>query len=363
MGLMGKNSAFGGTPAMVVAGIGAGLVARDLLRRRFEADLTGQVALVTGSSRGLGFLLARELAREGCRVVICARDADELERARVQLEAEGAEVLAVPCDITKAAQVQHLVRAVVGRFGLIDILINNAGIIQVGPLESMTPQDFEEALATMFWGVVYPTLTVLPEMRARNRGRIATVTSIGGRVSVPHLLPYSCAKFAAVAFSEGLRAELARQGITVTTIVPGLMRTGSHEHAVFKGRHAAEATWFSLAASLPGLSMDAERAARQIVRAIKRGDAAVTLSLPAVMLERFHGLFPGMTAGILGLVDRFLPVDANPRRRSGIELRAEINSPVVETMTSWGRSAAQRFNQESRSGFAAVEPGTRNEPA
>ncbi len=263
----------------------------------------------------------------------------------------------MPCDITDRAQVQDLNRRVVARFGPVDILVNNAGVIQVGPLQSMTPQDFEESMAIMYWGVVHPTLTVLPEMRARRYGRIANVTSIGGRVSVPHLLPYSSAKFAAVGFSEGLRAELAGEGITVTTIVPGLMRTGSHEQALFKGRHGAEATWFSLAASLPGLSMDAERAAHQIVRAIKRGDTAVTLSLPAFTLERFHGLFPGTTANLLGLVNRFLPAGSSQQRRRGIELRDEIRSPVLDTVTAWGRSAARRFN-ERPGGPSAPQPAT-----
>jgi short-subunit dehydrogenase len=200
-------------------------------------------------------------------------------------------------------------------------------------------------MAVMYWGVVYPTLAVLPEMRARQYGRIANITSIGGRISVPHLLPYSSAKFAAVGFSEGLRTEVAGAGITVTTIVPGLMRTGSATNAVFKGRHTAEATLFTLMASLPGFSMDAERAAKQIVRAIKRGDASVTLSLTALAAERFHRLFPGITARLLSLAGRMLPSGANPERRRGREVHEEIRSPVFAALTTWGRSAARRFNE------------------
>jgi NAD(P)-dependent dehydrogenase (short-subunit alcohol dehydrogenase family) len=337
----------GGSRSVAVAGAGLGLAGRELVRRQREADLTGQVALITGSSRGLGFLLARELVREGCRVVICARNAEQLERARRELDGGGADVLAVPCDITDREQVQDLVRRVVARFGPVDILVNNAGVIQVGPLQAMTLADFEEAMATMYWGVVYPTLTVLPEMRARHQGRIANITSIGGRISVPHLLPYNAAKFAAVGFSEGLRAELAGEGIAVTTIVPGLMRTGSAENAYFKGQHTAEATLFTLMASLPGFSMDAERAASQIVRAIKRGDASVTLSLTALAAERFHGLFPGVTAQLLGLANRLLPKGANQERRRGIEVREEIRMPAFDALTAWGRSAARRFNEVS----------------
>src|SRR5437763_6066124 len=108
-----------------------------------------------------------------------------------------------------------MVDEVAKRFGRIDVLVNNAGIIQVGPVENMTITDFENAMAVMFWGPVYATLATLPYMRQHGDGRIVNITSIGGKVSVPHLVPYSCAKFAAVALSEGLRAELASTGIRV----------------------------------------------------------------------------------------------------------------------------------------------------
>jgi short-subunit dehydrogenase len=323
--------------------LGSGMLAREIWRRSRQADLHGQVALVTGGSRGLGYLLARDLLRQGCRVAICGRNADSLERARQELSELGY-VLAVACDVGDRAQVRDLVRHVMARLGPIDLLINNAGIIQVGPQQSMTIEDFEGAQRVIFFGTVNPTLAVLPEMRARGTGRIANITSIGGRVSVPHLLPYSCAKFAAVAFSEGLRSELTGSGVTVTTVVPGLMRTGSHENAIFKGRHAAEMTWFSLAASLPGISMDAERAARQIIRGIRRGDASVTLTLPALMLERAHGLMPGTMANLLGVVNGMLPRGANPEAKPGPAIRNEIHLPLYEQLTGFGRAAAERFN-------------------
>ena len=103
-----------------------------------------------------------------------------------------------------------------------------AGVIQVGPLSSMTRAHFEEAVNIMLWGPVNVALAVLPGMRRRSRGRLAVVSSIGGIIAVPHLLPYSTAKFGALGFSSGLRSELAGTGISVTSIVPGLMRTGSH---------------------------------------------------------------------------------------------------------------------------------------
>lgn len=358
-------------------GIGLGLAAREALLRRREADLRGQVVLITGSSRGLGFLLAKEFAREGCRLAICARDGEELERAKADLErrgavrfadspeesvptrdpdavgralqtAQGGEALAVECDVSDRQQVERLVQEVTRRLGRVDVLVNNAGIIQVGPVQTMTIQDFEDAVGAMLWGVLHPTLAVLPQMLERKSGRIVNITSVGGKVSVPHLLPYNCAKFAAMGLSEGLRAELANHNITVTTIVPGLMRTGSFLNALFKGDQKAEFTWFSLGSSLPFISMDAERAARQIVSATKRGESEIILSIPANVLARFHGLFPGVVADLLAIADRILLPKADGAGTAaarGVEVHEQLRSPLFNVLIRFGLSAARRFHE------------------
>jgi NAD(P)-dependent dehydrogenase (short-subunit alcohol dehydrogenase family) len=277
------------------------------LRARASRTLRGRVAIVTGGSRGLGFLLAGELGRQGCRVVICARDGNELERARASLAAGGVEALAVACDVSDPAAVDRLVATTLERFGQIDLLINNAGTIHVAPLEALGLADFHDAMSGAFWGTVHTSLAVLPHMRARGSGRIVNVTSIGGKVAVPHLMPYACAKFAAVGFSDGLRAEVARDGIKVTTVIPGLMRTGSSKFALFKGRVRAEHAWFGAAAHTPGLAMSARRAARRIVAAAKRGDAQLVLGAPAKALRLANDLLPGLTARSLSLANRLLP--------------------------------------------------------
>jgi NAD(P)-dependent dehydrogenase (short-subunit alcohol dehydrogenase family) len=340
---------------------GALLAAREIRRRAQPVDLTGQTALVTGGSRGLGLLIARELARAGCNLAICARDADELARARDDLIRFGPAVETVVCDVGDPLQTRRMIERVTARFGQVDLLVNNAGVIQVGPLENQSLDDFRMAMDVMYWGVVYPTLAVLPQMRARGGGRIVNVTSIGGKVAVPHLLPYSSAKFAAVGFSEGLAAEVAKDGITVTTIVPGLMRTGSHLHALTKGQHEAEYGWFSLGASLPLVSMDAERAAEQVVGAIRRGDSVRCLGVTAAVASRFHGLFPGTTVEILGLVNRLLPGPARQRTEPvpGHEARTRLDSRLIEAATTLGRKAAERFN-ETRSTAPEREMGAPN---
>jgi NAD(P)-dependent dehydrogenase (short-subunit alcohol dehydrogenase family) len=339
-----------GRIGMVAAGtaLALGVAAREARARDREIDLFGSVALVTGGSRGLGLALSRELARQGCRLAICARDQTELQVARDDLARSGAEVLAVPCDVADAAQVAAMVEAVTRHYGRIDILVNNAGIMVVAPVETLSRADFERVMAINFWGVLNPTLEVLPGMRARGSGRIVNITSIGGKIAVPHLLPYTCAKFAAVGLSEGLRAELADTGISVTTVVPGLMRTGSHLHAEFGGEQQAEYRWFALNASAPyPIAIGADRAARLIVRAAKRGQAECTYPVSAVFAARLSGLLPSTTTNALTLVDRFLP---QPPRQAvgtspGATIEAGLDSKLLRAATILGRAAAEEYKQ------------------
>jgi short-subunit dehydrogenase len=184
---------------------------------------------------------------------------------------------------------------------------------------------------------------VLPQMRARRSGRIVSITSIGGKVAVPHLLPYDCAKFAVVGFSEGLRAETLSRGIRVTTVVPGLMRTGSPENALFKGRASAEYAWFSLGDALPLSSMSARRAARRIVTATRQGEAEVTLSIQAKLLRIAHDVAPGMTSNLLGWVNAALPSpDGDGQLHRGMELRSRASPSVLTALMS---KAARALNQ------------------
>jgi NAD(P)-dependent dehydrogenase (short-subunit alcohol dehydrogenase family) len=192
------------------AALAGGVTGRELVARWREADLTGQVALVTGGSRGLGLAIARELAANGCRLALCARTETKLNTAAAELREARTEVFTVVCDVADEASVNRMTAAVLAHYGQIDVLFTNAGIVEIGPLADLELSDFQEAMDVMFWGTLYPILAVVPGMRARGAGRIATITSIGGRLAVPHLLPYTAAKFAAVGLSEGLAAELAR---------------------------------------------------------------------------------------------------------------------------------------------------------
>ena len=326
---------------------GTAYLAFERLRRPSWIDPRGKIVLITGGSRGLGLAMAREFGASGAIIAICARDQQELDRATADLSARGVQAHTFVCDITHREEVQTLVAQVTERLGPIDIMVNNAGIIRVGPVIEMDIEDFEQAMDVMFWGPLYVTKAVLPAMLQRRQGSIVNITSIGGKVSVPHLLPYSCAKFALVALSEGLRAELSRCGIRVTTIAPGLMRTGSHLKAEFKGSHADEYAWFAAGATTPLVSIGVERAARSIVRATLRGDSEKILSVPADLLARVHGLLPGLTSELLGFINRLLPGAGGTSggTRVGEEIESGFNSRMWKIVTKLGQKAAETMNE------------------
>ena len=308
------------------------------------------LALVAGASRGLGLLIARELGRRGHRVVISARDAETLDRAAEQLRREGSTVTTYVCDVRDAEQVETMIDAVETTDGMIETLVVVAGVIQVGPLESLSRAHFTEAIDIMLWGPVNAGLPMAARMRERGRGRIGVITSIGGLVAVPHLLPYSTAKFGAVGFARGLRAELAGTGVKVTTVAPGLMRTGSHLRAEFVGDQGAEFAWFAPGASLPGVSMSADRAAARIVDGVLAGRAMVVLTPLAQIGMRVNALFPGLTAVALEVMSRLLPRSPGGPTETlqGYAARDRLPATrrrVLDGITVLGRRAASRNNE------------------
>jgi NAD(P)-dependent dehydrogenase (short-subunit alcohol dehydrogenase family) len=337
----------GGRKAVLLAGaacLGAGLLAAArAVRRRPRLDLRDRVVLVTGGSRGLGLLIAREMAMQGARLAIVARDTEELDLARRELAAVGGlRVLALPCDIRSQEEAEWAVAATVERFGRLDVLVNNAGVIQVGPMEHMSLKDFEDAMRVHFWGPLYLIGAALPHLKKDGEGRIVNISSIGGKVAIPHMLPYSASKFALCGLSNGLRVELAKEGVYVTTVCPGLMRTGSHVNAMLKGKRKQEFSWFALADSTPLTSISARRAAHRIVQACRYGEPHLIITPQARLVAAAATLAPGLTARALEMVDRLLP---SPSSTDGDEAR-----PAWQYPSSWAPSLLTRLSDE-----AAVE--------
>jgi NAD(P)-dependent dehydrogenase (short-subunit alcohol dehydrogenase family) len=339
------SSRIAGTALTVGVGLSLGLTAaaglglafwKQKIARRYQ--LRGKNVVITGGSRGLGLALAREFLRRGAKVVLLARDPAELQRAEQHLFS--ADVSTSVCDVTDKDQVDETIR----KLGQVDVLVNNAGLIAVGPLETMTIDDFRESLQIHFWAPLYTTLAALPKMKYYGGGRIVNISSIGGKISVPHLLPYCAGKFALGGFSEGLAAEVRKDNILVTTVYPGLMRTGSPRNASFKGKHRAEFTWFSVSDALPLISVGADRAAKQIVNACERGDARLVVSALAKSAVVLHELSPETSTAVLAMANRILPKAGGigARRAKGMESTTMISPSWITALDS---AAALKNNE------------------
>ena len=344
---MARNRSMAGLIAVGAAAGGALMIARAVLARERDYDFRGKVVLITGGSRGLGLVLARQLAGQGARIAICARDAQELSTAERDIRAHGADVFAVPCDLSIREDVQRMVTEVINHFGQIDVLINNAGTIAVGPIESMRLEDYHYSMDTIFWAAANTAYYVVPHMQHRRTGRIVNIGSIGGKIGVPHLTPYCAAKFAVTGWSRALRGELLKDGIVVTTISPGLMRTGSPRNAEFKGKNTAEYAWFKISDSLPVLSMSAEQAAYEIISATRRGAVDVVLGIPAKVAVMFDQLFAELSGDLTAVAGKLLPAmgGIGTRKLRGAESESDASESFVTESTD---EAARRNNEVLR---------------
>jgi NAD(P)-dependent dehydrogenase (short-subunit alcohol dehydrogenase family) len=322
--------------ASIIGGVAAvGVAANAYLRSSRRVGLRGRVVLITGGSRGLGLVLAREFAKAGAQVAVCARNDRDLDGVRDEFSDNGWPLLAIACEVGVRAEIEGAIEKVSEELGDVEILVNNAGTILVGPAENQGPESFEDAMQTHFWGPYFATNAVVEAMKAKQFGRIVNIASIGGKIAFPHLLPYSTSKFALVGYSEGLRAELTKHNIFVTTVCPGLMRTGSPRNALFAGQSEKEYAWFAISDSIPVASISAHSAARKILDACVHGDAEIHLGITAKIGAIVQGCAPGATAELMALIDRFMP-DALPgaaETKKGFESESEATENPVTLLT------------------------------
>ncbi|TDE14499.1 SDR family NAD(P)-dependent oxidoreductase [Dyadobacter psychrotolerans] len=319
------------TAIWTALGAGAFLIAKSAYRELTKYDLRGKIVLVTGGSRGLGLAIARELASKGAKIAICARNGRQLENAKIELEETGVEVLTVQADVSIQAEVEALMKQVINHFGRLDVLINNAGIIQVGPENVMEVEDYQTAMDNNLWAALYSIKAAVPGFIRQGEGRIVNICSIGGKIAVPHLLPYSVSKFALVGLSEGLSAELKKDNIHVTTVIPNLMLTGSPRNVSVRGDHEAEYAWFKVADSTPLISQKADKAAKQIVKAIEHGDNELVLTQLGKVMVAVQGLMPEAVTSVMQIANRFLPKSTDSEvTKKGYESESDAsNGPVA----------------------------------
>jgi len=315
---------------------GAYFLGKCIVRSINTISMKGKVVLITGGTRGLGIILARKIAGEGAKVVICGRSEESLQQASKDLESKSAPHLAIQCDVADKQQIKDMIRQINETFGTVDVLINNAGIIQVGPMEVMEEEDYQNAMNVHFWGPLHLMNEVLPSMKKKKLGRIVNINSIGGIVSFPHLLPYNASKHALSGLSEGITAELNNLNIKITTVYPGLMRTGSPRNIKVKGQHQKEYAWFKIFDSLPVASINADKAGQKIIDAMKAGDKTLILSVPAKLVNVVHAIAPHCVMKSFWAINRLLPdkpEDDSTEEKKGHESESKISRSAITDKT------------------------------
>ncbi len=331
--------------------LGAAVVANEAYKaQQRKTAMRGKVVVITGGSRGLGLEVARQFGLGGAHLVLAARREDELRSAVAILLREGAipnsgAAHIVVTDVSKQDDCNRLIGSATERYGRVDVLVNVAGTMLVAPMEDQTTQAFHDAMNINFFGQLYTIQAVLSQMLARGSGNIVNIASIGGKLPVPHMLPYVASKFALAGFSEGLNAEMRHKGIRVTTVCPGLLRTGAHVQVKFAGDVEKEYRWFSLGATMPGVSASSRAAARKIYNATVAGKAEITITPQAWIGARIFGMAPNPSLAFAAAANALVLPDTNGNKEvtEGSELEQKLGGPLKE----WSKHLLTANNQQT----------------
>lgn len=194
--------------------------------------LEGRIAIVTGSGRGIGEVIARDLARAGTAVVVCSRSEEEIGRVAEEIRQDGGDATAIPADVTSEAEVEELESAALERFGRIDILVNNAGTATSAPLEQIELESWNRTLAVNATGVLLCTRAFAPRMAEAGWGRVVNVASIAGLAGGRYLGAYSASKHAVIGLTRSIALEMADRGVTVNAVCPGWVDTAMTSKAL-----------------------------------------------------------------------------------------------------------------------------------
>ncbi|WP_437918776.1 SDR family NAD(P)-dependent oxidoreductase [Sphingobacterium sp. LRF_L2] len=311
-------------------------------RRHDRMTLRGKVVLITGGGRGLGFALAQEFAKRGSALALCGRSAEHLEIAMQSLVQMGADVFIHQADVSDRKQVDIVMNKVIEYYGRVDVLVNNAGTMLVGPHEVMDVEDYKHVMEANCWSALYCAEAISRHFVSRSAGQIVNIASIGGKIAVPHMLPYSVSKFALMGLSQGLATELAPAGIRVTTVVPNLMRTGSPRNIFLKGQHKLEYAWFKIVDSLPFLSQSVAHAAKQIVDGVESGKSEIVLTHTAKLALALQAFCPDLLGSALNLANRLLPRSQDTTVKKGYESESPLSRNLLSLSSD---NAARKYNQ------------------
>ncbi|MBC7385968.1 MAG: SDR family oxidoreductase [Cryobacterium sp.] len=316
-----------------------------------------ETVLITGGTRGLGLAIAEIYAKRGMNIAVCSRTEVDLDKAVNHLLpfSPRIKVKGYVCDVGNEEEVLSLLEKISHDFGIIDILVNNAGVIISAPALATSVKDMKSTMDSNLLGMIHTSMALAPKMAERRAGRIINVASIGGVVPVPHLLAYGTSKFGAVGFSTSLGLELKRFDVSVTTVCPTLIRTGSYLHALFKGKTKQEMNWFTVASTYPFLSKSAESVAAAIVRAGDRRKLFAVIGLNAKIARLGFALFPNLTLSIMDRVNRLLPAEGTHPNEELEKFRQDdpltgaevIALTGIHPETKAGADAATRWNERN----------------
>jgi NAD(P)-dependent dehydrogenase (short-subunit alcohol dehydrogenase family) len=261
-------------------------------------QVRGSTVVITGATSGIGRETAREFARAGARVVAAGRREDRLRELVTEIEGTGGAALAVATDVADAAQVDRLIERTIERFGVVDTLVNNAGIGMAARFEEQSIADFRRVMEVNFWGAVHACKAALPHMRAQaSGGLIINISSIMGKRGLPYETAYCASKFAMAGFSEALRTEVMAQGIDVSTIFPGAIESEIWETTENR-------TGLDMASVLP--KFPARELARIIVQDARVPQPEIVMALDAQVVEFLNTVAPGIMDFVLGQSVPFL---------------------------------------------------------
>ncbi|MDX3969206.1 MAG: SDR family oxidoreductase [Bradyrhizobium sp.] len=193
-------------------------------------NIAGKVVVITGASSRMGAAAARYLAAKGASVVLGARRADRIDALAAEIAAAGGKAAAVATDVTKREDLKKLVDTAVETYGRIDVLVNNAGVMPLSPVDRLKIDEWDQMIDVNLKGVLYGIAAALPYMKAQKSGHIINNSSVAGHKLFPGTAVYSATKFAVRALSEGLREEVSPDNIRVTVISPGAVKTELLEH-------------------------------------------------------------------------------------------------------------------------------------
>lgn len=213
-------------------------------------NIAGKIIVITGASSGMGAAAAQHLAEQGASVILGARRADRIEALAAEITEAGGKATSVVTDVTKREDVRRLVDKAVEAYGRIDVLINNAGVMPLSPMDRLKVDEWDQMIDVNLKGVLYGIAAALPHMKAQKSGHIINLSSVLGHRIIPTSAVYSATKFGVRALSDGLREEVAADNIRVTVISPGSVRTELHDHISEKDVQQANRE-FAAKVSLP----------------------------------------------------------------------------------------------------------------